>query len=346
MKVRATLAPIRGVIHSAAVYSDTATPGFADKSLDSMRQVWGAKVDGLETLHAVFKADALDFFVSFSSMTGLVPHLARGASDYAMANTFVEHFSAFHSRQDGNGRYKSIVWSDWNETGGMTRIDKEKAAAIGKTFDRLGMRTFSNREGRLLFEKAMTGSADSHVIVGYLDRTRFDDVAPSLLYANPDGRESDPPAVPARLGSPLKVVPGKPILNHIEQWESEKRSGAEVTVERITDVVSLEEIRTLDPSLIRRLHALMFGRAPNPAPSTGQLDYAQAITATVMGVLKLKTVSPEQPLQNYGLDSISATVLATRLEKMLNVEIRPQWLIEFPTIEKLSRHLTAQAERP
>jgi acyl carrier protein len=54
-------------------------------------------------------------------------------------------------------------------------------------------------------------------------------------------------------------------------------------------------------------------------------------------------VSGVEPLQNYGLDSISATVLATRLEKQLKLEIRPQWLIEFPTIEALARHLTAQA---
>src|SRR5690606_5376225 len=68
VRIRATLGPIRGVVHAAAVYSDAETPGFATKGLERMRQVWEPKADGLENLHAVFKADPLDFFVTFASM--------------------------------------------------------------------------------------------------------------------------------------------------------------------------------------------------------------------------------------------------------------------------------------
>ena len=59
-------------------------------------------------------------------------------------------------------------------------------------------------------------------------------------------------------------------------------------------------------------------------------------------VLKLKSLDSGQPFQNYGLDSISATILATRLEKRLQREMSPRWLIEFPTVETLSRHLIAE----
>jgi acyl carrier protein len=58
--------------------------------------------------------------------------------------------------------------------------------------------------------------------------------------------------------------------------------------------------------------------------------------------LKLKSLSASRPFQDYGLDSISAMVLATRLEKKLKRELPPQWLIEFPTVDALSRHLVAQ----
>jgi acyl transferase domain-containing protein/enoyl-CoA hydratase/carnithine racemase/aryl carrier-like protein/SAM-dependent methyltransferase len=342
MKVRATLGPIRGVIHSAAVYSDATTPAFADKKLGRMQKVWEPKVDGLESLEAVFRADTLDFFVAFSSMTGLVPHLARGAGDYAMANVFVELFTAYHNRQHGRHPYKAIVWSDWNETGGITRIGPDKAASIRETFEQLGLRTFSNAEGRRLFDAAMASTA-SHTIIGYLDRGRFAKVAPSLLFATREQsrRTAAPPSAPA-----LKVVAGPSLLDHLDRWEAEKRAGATISVQSVTEVIGLDEIKSLDPSLIRRIHALLFGAVAEAAPSTAPRDYTHAITTTVMGVLKLKTVSPEQPLQNYGLDSISATVLATRLEKMLEIEIRPQWLIEFPTIEALSRHLMAEADKP
>ncbi|NEP84980.1 MAG: acyl carrier protein [Okeania sp. SIO3B3] len=46
-----------------------------------------------------------------------------------------------------------------------------------------------------------------------------------------------------------------------------------------------------------------------------------------------------EPLQNYGLDSITGTQLAVALEKSLALEVRPRWLIEYPTVEALSRKL-------
>ena len=41
-------------------------------------------------------------------------------------------------------------------------------------------------------------------------------------------------------------------------------------------------------------------------------EHAALITAAVMELLKLKELDPGQPFQNYGLDSISATMLAMR----------------------------------
>jgi acyl carrier protein len=108
-------------------------------------------------------------------------------------------------------------------------------------------------------------------------------------------------------------------------------------------VTSLDEIKQLDPVLIHEIHALLFAKpelmeAPQPADG----DTAQVIASAVKEVLKLKSLDSEQPFQNYGLDSISATILAARLEKRLKREVAPKWLIEYPTVEMLARHLTAQ----
>ena len=341
MRIRATLGPIKGVVHSAGVYSDAAAPGFVEKSLARMQSVWSAKIDGIESLAAVFKADPLDFFVSFSSMTGLVPHLARGAADYAMANAYLDFFTSYRNHENGDGRFKTIIWSDWNETGGITRVSAETAASVADTFERIGMRTFSNSEGRALFDCAMASNEGGTLIVGHVDPGKFDAARADLLLARPL-RTCAAGACMAEAEPSERAS----LLAQIERWEAEKRAGAIVPVEQITDVVDLEEIRMLDPGMVSRLHSVMFGEAPQAAVSSGpRFDYTEAITTTVKGVLKLKAVSPEQPLQNYGLDSISATVLATRLEKMLDIEIRPQWLIEFPTIQALARHLTARGGR-
>jgi acyl carrier protein len=308
-----------------------------------MQAVWEPKADGLESLDAVFKADPLDFFVSLSSMTSLIPSLARGASDYAAANAFVDFFAAYQRAQNPASRHRTIIWSDWNQTGAVTRVSPEKAAAIASTFDRLGMRTFSNREGCALFETAMACAAGDGVAIGYIDRNRFDSLSPRLLLANPES-DTHQEEAPTRPAPDLKAVAGESILQHLERWEADRHAGRKVPVQTIMAVMGLDEIKRLDPSLIHRIHRLLFaGAEPKSAPGD-VVDCAGVITTTVMEVLKLKSLNPSKPFQDYGLDSISAMVLATRLEKKLKRELPPQWLIEFPTVDALSRHLSAQDE--
>ncbi|MCX7366161.1 MAG: beta-ketoacyl synthase N-terminal-like domain-containing protein [Alphaproteobacteria bacterium] len=341
VKVRATVGPIRGVVHGAAVYSDAGAPGFAGKSPARMREVWDVKMGGLESLQAIFKADPLDFFVAFSSMTALVPRLARGASDYAMANGFVEFFTAYHRSRPGGERFRSIMWSDWNQTGAITRIAADRARAVMETFERLGLRTFSNQEGAALFELAMTG-AEAVSVVAYLDRERFDEAAPHLLLADPDSPDGPRLPVAARPQS-LKAVP-RSILHQLDQWEAEKRAGGRIPIERILEVIGLEEIKQIDPVQIHRLHEVMFGETAQMAQVDPPVDHAGIVAATVRDVLKLKSVDPAKPFQDYGLDSISATVLATRLEKKLKREVQPKWLIDFPTVDALVRFLGTEDE--
>mgnify|MGYP001582838668 FL=1 len=56
-------------------------------------------------------------------------------------------------------------------------------------------------------------------------------------------------------------------------------------------------------------------------------------------ILELRSVSPDEPFQNYGLDSIVAMKLVTRLERQLQLTIEPRWLIDFPTVSALATHL-------
>ncbi|MGZ9709219.1 SDR family NAD(P)-dependent oxidoreductase [Glaciimonas sp. GNP009] len=372
-KIRAQHGPVKGVIHCAGVYSDPDTPGFAGKDLERMQQVWEPKIKGLESLHALFKSDPLDFFVSLSSMTGLAPHLARGAADYATANAFVDFFSAYQHRMHNNTRYKSIVWSDWNQTGAITRVSVDKAVAVKRTFNDLGIRTFDNREGHTLFERAMAatavngaGGSDSRIIIGYLDLQRLEQVRPRLLYGRlvddnaSDDRDSMQQPSPVIFDMPEKSMPDASFIHHLDRWEAEKRAGLDVPVHKITEVIELDQIRHLEPDLIHRIHKLLFSglvqqtqQVPQAAalkvtPENIQeppVDLAQMITKTLMEVLKLKSIDPAQPFQDYGLDSISAMVLATRLEKRLKYPVQPRWLIDFCTIETLTGYLMMQGSR-
>ncbi|MEX3629195.1 MAG: acyl carrier protein [Burkholderia sp.] len=128
------------------------------------------------------------------------------------------------------------------------------------------------------------------------------------------------------------------IRRRIDGWEAERRAGRQISVEAVAAVATIEQLRALDPGLITRVHALLFDADAAPAAA----DLEALIDATVRDVLKLKQLDPATPFQNYGLDSISATVLATRLEKALGREIRPQWLIDFSTARALSAHLATR----
>ncbi len=338
-KIRAKLGPIRGVIHAAGVYSDADNPGFAGKSLARMQQVWEPKINGLECLHTLFKTDTLDFFVTLSSVTGVIPHMARGAADYAMANSFVNLFTAYQCHQNKQTHYKTLIWSDWKQAGAITRIAADKVKRVEDNFHRLGLRTFSNQEGCVLFERAMSCYEDSSVFIGYLDRSRFDRASSQLLFARMD---IEPQELADKVPETSPVILDTSILSHLEHWEAEKRSGINVPVERITEVIDLARIKQLPPNLIHRIHKLLFAAVPQPA-KTDVLDLEQTISHTVMEVLKLKQFDPTQPFQNYGLDSISAMVLATRLEKKLQRTVQPQWLIDYATVQTLSDYLLAQA---
>ncbi|MDO9105376.1 MAG: SDR family NAD(P)-dependent oxidoreductase [Methylovulum sp.] len=342
--IRARFGAIKGVIHSAGVYSDWATPGFATKSLARMQQVFEPKIQGLETLQTVFNADALDFFVTFSSLTGLMPRLARGASDYAMANSFVDFFSAYHYYQNKNTAYKTITWSDWNETGAITRVCPDKVALIEESFRQIGLRTFSNRDGCALFERAMAVRGSSWVFPAYLEMACFNEAQQGLLLGQPASHVVQPVA------NDEEASPVSKLLAQLTLWEAAKQPGMEFPVSMITDVISFDEIQRLEPDVIHRIYQLMFAQegfagvtaAITEHPPAEQPDISHIITKTLAEVLKLNDVDHRQSFQNYGLDSISAMVLATRLEKKLQQSVQPRWLIDFSTVESLSRHLLTQ----
>ena len=82
--IRNTLPPISGVAQGAMVLRDTPT---RDMSYEDMISVLRPKVDGSIHLDKLFYNDPLDFFIYFSSMTGVIGNM--GQSNYTAANTFM-----------------------------------------------------------------------------------------------------------------------------------------------------------------------------------------------------------------------------------------------------------------
>lgn len=54
------------------------------------------------------------------------------------------------------------------------------------------------------------------------------------------------------------------------------------------------------------------------------------------------TIDITKPLASYGLDSVAAVSISGELELWLQTKLDPTLLFEYPTIEKISRHLIEQ----
>ncbi|MDB2408127.1 beta-ketoacyl reductase, partial [Jannaschia sp.] len=323
--------PLRGAIHAAGLYSDPAVPGFAAKPMDGMQAVWAAKAQGLEALHAATLEDPLDFLLALTSMTGLSPGLARGAADYAMANAYAD-FYATHHNAVGDGRIRSVIVSDWTAVGAITRVDAAMAQTVRATFEEIGLPTLSTAEGCAAIDRMLVPGAASGQILGRIDRVRFAAARDTLLHAGVAAPEKESETIAS-------------IARHLPLWEARRARGETVPLPEIAAVADLDQIGALPPGPMIRLHHVMFGdsdaRAPGdgpPASKPGDMFAAQ-IEAAVRDVLKLKTLDRTVPLQDYGLDSISGMILATRLESVLDQEISARLLIDHPTVEALSRHL-------
>ncbi|WP_152378747.1 SDR family NAD(P)-dependent oxidoreductase [Paenibacillus brasilensis] len=113
-KVHRDLGPVTGVFHCAGLASNN--PAFYKKELSDIAAVCEPKIKGLVTLHQAVENEPLKFFVLFSSISGVVPALAAGQSDYAAANAYMDYY-VLNQHGEGKAYFQSIQWPAWSETG-------------------------------------------------------------------------------------------------------------------------------------------------------------------------------------------------------------------------------------
>ncbi|WP_343224445.1 type I polyketide synthase [Paenibacillus sp. ACRRX] len=136
---------IGGVIHCAGLMN-LQSPAFIRKTPAEIQAVLEPKVSGLRMLHQLLSKDELKFFLLFSSISGTVPSLGAGVSDYAAANAYMDYFAAYQHRI-GNTCYQSIQWPNWGETGlGVTR---------SQTYSMLGFTAHRTAEGLSLLDACL-----------------------------------------------------------------------------------------------------------------------------------------------------------------------------------------------
>jgi acyl carrier protein len=106
--------PVRGVIHSAAVLADAP---FVDLTADDFSRVMSPKALGAWNLHSETRGLPLDFFVLFSSISGLVGN--SGQTNYAAANCYLDALAAYRRSIGLPGT--SIDWGAIADVGLVSR---------------------------------------------------------------------------------------------------------------------------------------------------------------------------------------------------------------------------------
>ena len=148
-ETRSRLGEINGIIHSAGVLRDSYVK---NKTPEEMSAVFAPKVYGTVHLDEATKNEALDFFVTFSSLAAVSGN--AGQCDYSFANHFMDSFAAERERRRAegarSGKTLSINWGPWAD-GGM-KPDEQTDIYLRKT---LGMKPLSTATGLDAFVRGL-----------------------------------------------------------------------------------------------------------------------------------------------------------------------------------------------
>ncbi|MFJ6208614.1 amino acid adenylation domain-containing protein [Lysinibacillus sp. NPDC092081] len=156
-----------GIIHSAGIVQDNF---ILKKDKKEIEEVLAPKVAGLVNLDHASQNLNLDFFIFFSSVSGVLGNI--GQTDYAAANAFMDVYAKYRNdlvaSKQRYGQTLSMNWPSWKE-GGM-HVSKETEEITSET---LGMVPMQTQNGiQALYNSLSLGKDQAMVIEGDLTKLR------------------------------------------------------------------------------------------------------------------------------------------------------------------------------
>jgi polyketide synthase PksN len=333
--IKEQVGAIHGVINLVRSHE---SKSIASKSWESFHKVSRVKVEGTLNLDLLTQAEPLHVFMLFGSIGA---YGARGDADYAFSvayqSAFARHRNRLLAQGLRNGIAVSQCWGPW--------VEDKLFPESRKQMKSLGL-DLIDMESAFPFIEASCFYNDSVVgLCTVLNKEKVKEV----IGMEPGGE----PENTIHLSLP---VPGR-FETLIEQWEQQSLSGKKIDIALIQQAISLKEVETLDISLVERIYKLCFQDEIPLTPSGNHSSLnsnaseeklrqetfssiMNTISTAAMEVLQIERADENQPLQNYGLDSIMAMRLSVNIGKKLKREILPQWFIEFSTLKELAQYLT------
>ncbi|MGW9554644.1 thioester reductase domain-containing protein [Nocardiopsis sp. NPDC055551] len=146
--------PLTGVVHAAGVIDDGMV---ADQTASRVTAVLRSKIHAAWNLHELTRDCALDAFVLFSSVAGVIG--GAGQSGYAAANTFLDTL-AEHRAALGLPAV-SLAWGLWDHERGMSgHLSRGELDRIA----RAGLLTITEDTGPKLLDRALCADRASLVV--------------------------------------------------------------------------------------------------------------------------------------------------------------------------------------
>ncbi|MFE6880018.1 type I polyketide synthase, partial [Streptomyces sp. NPDC057677] len=164
--------PLTGVVHAAGVVDDGVVGSLSPERVGA---VMGGKAGGAWWLHALTQDMDLSFFLTFSSVAGVVG--AAGQANYAAANGFLD--GLMQQRRARGLVGQSIAWGLWDVTEGLAGGLREGDLA---RMSRGGITALSAAEGLVLLQTALH-LPDSLLVAARWDTTVLRDAGtvPTML---------------------------------------------------------------------------------------------------------------------------------------------------------------------
>ena len=156
--------PLRGIIHSAGTLANAR---LLHMDSDKIRRVFGPKVAGTWLLDRITRKSSLDFFICFSSVTGMWG--AAGQANHAAANCFMD--AMMQARRCDGRTGVSVQWGAWGEVGAAVR---ESAL---ETLQRKGILTMTPAIGMNAFHHLIS-TTRAQLAIAEMDWSRFLDQRP------------------------------------------------------------------------------------------------------------------------------------------------------------------------
>lgn len=177
-QVKVSLGEIDGVIHCAGDSRDAA-PAFLNKKIEDIQAVYRPKMDAMHSIHEVLKEEKLSFFLVFSSISGALPQLAVGLSDYGTANYYMERFVNYQHDQ-GYSFYQAVSWPSWKEVGMLV----DKNFNLGDAYQKLGIKVHGLSDGLFMLTDILQNEERAVLLPAIVKKDEFSCCKPLMEKRN------------------------------------------------------------------------------------------------------------------------------------------------------------------